>query len=401
MLTLPDNAFCIAPWTSLTIAANGGVKPCCVFKGNFGRVQNGDTVHTVWNGEKMQNLRQKLATGQRVPGCSACWKREATVNTSRRFWYETQVGAGFSERENLSDLPPLDLRHMDLNFGNKCNLKCRMCGSWGSTNWFKDEKALSAIDPAYERGASPEALTPTILNPEIFRDLRPYLTNLERIDFKGGEPMMQEGMYTFLEYLIEWGLAPNITVAYTHNGTVTDERLKTLWPHFKKVRLVVSIEGLDDLYRYIRGGDHHSLEEVEQNLWFYDSFENLSGSYNVTVQTYNAFDLAKIVDWIATRPYQRFDKVYRFDCIVTSPPYLDINILPDDLRAEAIRTMEGSPHACLNPLRDALSRDVFSPEERERLLGLFVRFTKDLDRLRDQDLLSIRPIFKPLFEKYS
>ena len=33
---------------------------------------------------------------------------------------------------------------MDLNFGNTCNLKCRMCGSWGSTHWHKEDKKLQS-----------------------------------------------------------------------------------------------------------------------------------------------------------------------------------------------------------------------------------------------------------------
>ena len=40
---------------------------------------------------------------------------------------------------------------------------------------------------------------------------------------------MQDGMYDFLEYLVEWGDTPKITIAYTTNGTKTPERLKDSW----------------------------------------------------------------------------------------------------------------------------------------------------------------------------
>ena len=99
---------------------------------------------------------------------------------------------------------------------------------------------------------------------------------LERIDFKGGEPMMQEGMYDFLEYLVSWGYASNITIAYTTNGTKTPERLKELWPKFKKVKLVISVEATGKLYEYIRGGDVQSIDSLKDNIHWFDQFNNLN-----------------------------------------------------------------------------------------------------------------------------
>ena len=65
--------------------------------------------------------------------CKQCWKREASLGHSSRTWYDDKI----EEWPNEYKLnPPMQLRHMDLNFGNTCNLKClTMCGSWGSTAW--------------------------------------------------------------------------------------------------------------------------------------------------------------------------------------------------------------------------------------------------------------------------
>ena len=39
----------------------------------------------------------------------------------------------------------------DINLSNVCNLKCRMCGSWASNSWFKEEIQLAKIDKRYQK----------------------------------------------------------------------------------------------------------------------------------------------------------------------------------------------------------------------------------------------------------
>jgi len=367
---------CKVPWMTITLAANGGIKPCCVYEGGDWSIHNGDTLDSAW--QDMDTLRQKFINGERPKECRQCWKREASLGHSRRTWYDDKI----EEWPNEYKLnPPMQLRHMDLNFGNTCNLKCRMCGSWGSTAWFKEEEKLIAIDRDFQRSRGPRR--PTIIPASYWEDKKDMFQYLERIDFKGGEPMMQDGMYDFLEYLVEWGYAPKITIAYTTNGTKTPERLKDLWPKFKRVKLIISVEGTGKLYEYIRGGDVQSLESLKENIHWFDQFENLRGSFNSAIQIYNIFDLNNLLEWFrdtvnASKKWHRDPDTFKFDCLVSSPPYLNINIMPDELKQKAIEIIDEKNYKSLQTIRTALTRSSYNNKQWD----LFVRFTNELDKMR-------------------
>lgn len=382
---------CKVPWISITLSGNGDIKPCCVYRGGEHSIHRGDTLESAWKAQ--DSLRQQFLNGETPESCKQCWQREETLGHSRRTWYDDKI-ENWPEQYKLN--PPMQLRHMDLNFGNTCNLKCRMCGSWGSTSWFKEEKRLMEINPAYKRGIS--NLKPTIIPASYWADKREMFQYLERIDFKGGEPMMQDGMYDFLEYLVEWGYAPNITIAYTTNGTKTPERLKELWPKFKRVKLVISVEGTGKLYEYIRSGNVQSIDHLIENIHWFDQFDNLRGSFNSAIQIYNIFDLNNLLEWFrdrinASKKWHTDPNTFKFDCLVTSPRYLDINIMPDKLKQRAIDIIDEKNYYSLSTIRNSLTKSSYD----ETQWNLFKSFTKDLDLMRGTDVKQVVPDLKDYF----
>ena len=382
---------CKVPWISITLSGNGDIKPCCVFRGGKYSIHKGDTLESAW--KDMDDLRQAFINGEKPDSCTQCWQRESALGHSRRTWYDDKI-TNWPEEYNLS--PNMQLRHMDLNFGNTCNLKCRMCGSWGSTAWFKEEQRLMEINPDFQRGIS--NLKPTIIPASYWSDKKEMFKDLERIDFKGGEPMMQDGMYDFLEYLVEWGYAPNITIAYTTNGTKTPERLKELWPKFKKVKLVVSVEGTGKLYEYIRGGDVQTLEQLKENILWFDQFENLNGSFNSAIQIYNIFDLNNLLEWFrdtvnASRKWHTDPNTFKFDCLVVNPNYLDINIMPDKLKQKAIEIIEQKNYKSLQTIKSSLVKS----RHDEHKWNLFIDFTNQLDIMRNTNIKDVVPQLKEYF----
>lgn len=382
---------CKVPWVSITLSGNGDIKPCCVYRGGEYSLHRGDTLDSVW--KELDGLRDAFIKQERPDRCIQCWKREASLGHSRRTWYDDKI-TQWPEKYELN--PPMKLRHMDLNFGNTCNLKCRMCGSWGSTTWFKEEVKLHQINPNFNR--NPNMPKPTVIDAEYWRDKREIFKDLERIDFKGGEPMMQEGMFVFLEYLVEWGIAPHITIAYTTNGTKTPERLKELWPHFKRVKLVVSVEGTGKLYEYIRGGDVQTIEQLAENIRWFDQFDNLRGSFNSAIQIYNIFDLNNLLEWFRdqvndSNKWHTDPNTFKFDCLVSSPSYLDINIMPDNLKQRAIDIIDQKNYHSLQTIKRTLQRSSYDAEQWK----LFIEFTQELDNMRKTDITTVVPQLKEYF----
>jgi hypothetical protein len=261
-----------------------------------------------------------------------------------------------------------------------------MCGSWGSTAWFKEEKLLNEINLNFNRSI---VSSPTIIDGNYWNDKKEVFKNIERIDFKGGEPLMQEGMYIFLEYLVKWGYAKNITVAYTTNGTQTPDRLKELWPKFKKIKIIISVEGTGDLYEYIRGGNVQTIDELENNIYWYDKFTNVSGSFNIAIQIYNIFDLNNILEWFeALKTSDRWHKnpnSFKFDCLVTQPKYLDINIMPIELKHEALHKLNEKDYKSLSSIKSTLLNE----NTDEKNWNLFIDFTKSLDKMRNTDVTKV------------
>lgn len=379
---------CKVPWISITLSGNGNIKPCCVYKGGDYSYHKGDTLESVW--KDLDSLRKQFLDGEKPDKCQQCWDREKSLGTSRRMWYEDKITTWPSTYE-LN--PNMQLRHMDLNFGNKCNLKCRMCGSWGSTSWFNEEIKLHHINPDFQR--NPNKSKPTIIPASYWEGKRDIFKYLERIDFKGGEPMMQEGMYTFLQYLIDWKLSKNITIAYTTNGTKTPNKLFELWPKFKKIKLVISIEGTGDLYQYIRGGKTQNINQLVKNIHWFDQFENLYGSFNSAIQIYNIFNLNDILEWMrdtvnASKRWHRDPNSFKFDCMVTDPKYLDINIMPSNLKLKALEKLTRNNYESLNYIKKCLMHDGYN----EKQWNLFKSFTHNLDKMRNTNVIDVIPELK-------
>jgi len=390
---------CIVPWTSICLSANGDIKPCCNYRSNRDfNIYDGNTFEEAW--KHWDELREQMIRGEKPDRCQKCWKTEDSLGSSRRHWIFEKVQNKPNPYEYQAEAP-MNLRHMDLNFGNTCNLKCRMCGSWGSTHWFKEDKKLQAINPEFTRNISDSR--PLTIDPSVYKNMEDKLSKMERIDFKGGEPLMQDGMYEVMQMLVDNGSAPNVELGYVTNGTKTPERLKELWPHFKKVTLNISIEATGKLYQYIRGSETQTIEQLEQNLHWYDQFENVKGHFSVAISTYSIFDLQNLADWIervtsnlkqwktevANRTSDSvhwYEKPNQFQIMVVTPRYLDPNNMPPHIKKRVIETWDKKYH-----LLDELLKKMYNDDYDAHQWELFKQFTINLDKMRNTNVLDYIP----------
>ncbi len=388
---------CLVPWTSICLAANGDIKPCCNYEshGQF-NIYRGNTLEEAW--KEWNNLRKDMIEQKFPSRCNRCWKTEESLGSSRRHWMYEKI-----KQKPVQYIveAPMDLKHMDLNFGNTCNLKCRMCGSWGSTHWHKEDRKLQEIDIEFNRHTS-NSIARTI-EPSLYKNMEDKLSNMERIDFKGGEPLMQDGMFEVLQMLVDNGSAPNVEVGYVTNGTKTPERLLELWPHFKRIILNVSIEATGDLYQYIRGSNTQTIEQLEQNLYWYDQFDNVKGHFSVAISTYSIFDLQNLADWIervtsnlkqwkteiadrTSDSVHWYEKPNQFQILVVNPPYLNPNNMPLHIKQRVIDSWDKKYH-----LLDELRKRMLVKEYDEKQWHLFKKFTKALDKMRGTNVLDCIP----------
>ena len=77
----------------------------------------------------------------------------------------------------------------------------------------------------------------------------------------GGETLLIKEVGDILQYLIDAGVAENIFLMATTNGTVVKSPWLELTEKFQKLHLNVSIDGFDKYYEYIRYPEDGTLRE--------------------------------------------------------------------------------------------------------------------------------------------
>jgi MoaA/NifB/PqqE/SkfB family radical SAM enzyme len=282
------------------------------------------------------------------------------------------------------------LMFLDLKLGNICNLKCRICGSWSSSQFATEE--LSNMDIAIDKkktfpyqmlraGAWPKE------NETFWHEIDSVSDQIRYIEFTGGEPFMIREHFRMLERIVERGIAGQIEIHYNTNGTQFPEEAENIWQHFKTVEIAFSIDDVGERFEYQRSNALWS--EVEQNVARFmamrDRHRHIRLQVCCTINIFNVYYLEHVARWIAE---QSFDFVYWN--MMHDAWYFSIATLPDTAKAaiEKHLTTADIPEqyrAELDRICDFMNRGASTD-------GFIMRMKiKDLDRKRQQNLCVVQP----------
>jgi radical SAM protein with 4Fe4S-binding SPASM domain len=386
-----EKTFCKMPWHAITITANDNIKPCCQFRGSIGTASKDNIIDNFINNPKMQKLRDQFIYNEKPVECGSCWEREQLIGKSRRKWFDEKFSFSVPNDYYQKPLTKENLKfvQMDINLSNVCNLKCRMCGSWASNQWFEEDQLLSKMNTKWHREGNPKNQVIIQQEMENLTELTPHLNTLRRIDFKGGEPMLAKSNVPFLEHLIKNGFNKDIALVYTTNGTVVNPKILQLLEKFRYVKLMFSIEGTGELYKYIRGGKY-TTEELESVISMYNELPNVEIGFNVTMQAYNLLNLHELYKLLQSWSvkYKNVDNSNAFETICNSPIYLSPTVMPEQLRLQAISNLANISdfQSLINSLNDN--------NDNLKHWTTFKQFTKALDRIRNEKVLDVIPELK-------
>lgn len=332
----PTEHFCIAPFQSIRQNSLGRNSPCAFGAGEWNHADLNPKER--WHSKEVNDLRLKFINGERPSECHRCWAEEDSGKQSlrqRQYEYFPQDYKEFIKSGDWQQGPKTAV----FKTSNICNLACRSCGAWDS-NSFKDE-GMSYIKSYNTKGIHPVTKQPVPWNrfvpihPAKHINFMDYVTvsdNLEKIDFFGGEPLLNTSQLDFLEYLTEQGVSKNITLFYSTNGTnKPTERLKRAWSKFKRVELSISIDGVEDEFEYLRyPGKWNDLLDVINDL---KEFQQLSDNdiylmAGLTISTMNVLTVDRTYAWLK----ETIGDVYI--TMVESPDYLNISKLPKYVKDE-------------------------------------------------------------------
>jgi MoaA/NifB/PqqE/SkfB family radical SAM enzyme len=400
-MNIPHDKFCVLPWVSLEASPIGTVRPCCLaddeLVNNTGEKFSLLTANfqDIQNSNSMQTLRQQFLAGEKPQTCRKCWNEERSGRTSKRMHTLNRLKHVLPGGEWTADSKPL--MFFDLKLGNICNLKCRICGSWSSSQFATEE--LNQLKPEDKKssfhyqmlkdGAWPRE------NESFWTEIDNALTDIRYIEFTGGEPFMIAEHFQLLQGIVDKGIAHQVEIHYNTNGTHYPEEAVEIWKHFKTVEIAFSIDDLGARFEYQRTNAVWS--EVVFNI---DRFRLLREDYptNIrlqccaTVNVFNVRYIDQLAQWI---DQQAFDFVYWN--MMHDAWYFSIATLPESAKTDIILHLESA--AVPAQWREEFDRICDFMRKGASTDGFMLRMkVRDLDRKRGQNLAIVEPEFAALID---
>ena len=442
--------FCPLPWNSINLRNNGDLRICCntnsyspqrgIMRKEDGTPYNAgrDDWNEARNAELLKEVRVSMMKGEWHPECERCRQEENNGIRSRREYENEDWGKWFgdislenmlpiTQEDGTIDPQKQDVEFIDIRYGNFCNLKCRMCGPTDSHTWYEDHVKLTGrthykdTHEKIELSKNNKGRWSTSQY-DWFQQNNVYWDNFEKyapyskkIYIVGGEPLIIDEHTESLERLVASGRAGKVRLEYNTNLTMVPTKLIKLWEQFKQVRIGVSIDGVGDVFDYQRTPAKWS--SVYRNMQRLEEADvNLKAWYAFTVTPYNVFHFPEFMRWkLEESGLDSYNPVTGPRPIVThhmchSPKYYNVKVLPPELKQQVvehydtfrvwIQSTDYNDHIkqSFEKLLDGVQKFMLSEDYSEQWLPEFVKTTRRLDEIRNQNVLDIVPQYKDLFD---
>jgi len=430
------DSFCSSPWFHLRLTYNGDFEECRWIK-NPSRVNNiaNTSIVEFYNSQEMKELRTGLLSGEKMESCSACYYEDSfnklsgrqrqlhksgiqldnfALTTRSSPHYESFLHSHINQGE--SNHMPTDLQ---IDLGNTCNSACIMCTPEASSRLEKDYRKLHKINPIQFKNPVPYTnwtRDPKLLD-RVVNELG-QIQGLKYIHFLGGETLYDPAFYAICDRLVETGLAKNIIVGTTTNGTIYDERVEKLIKQFKEFHLGVSIETITPLNDYVRYPSN--VEDIKNNIERFLALRDSSNLYISLRITPNVFTISEIDKMFE---YMIEHHVIAESCnILYQPEHFCIELMPADIREETlaklnalidriqavktnlvnIRKNDAIDDVIANVLIDYRNfvRDYKILPNAEKLRHNLVSALKGFETLRGNTILNYAPRYKEFLQHY-
>ena len=414
-----SKTFCMHPFTGLATREDGAICACCRSQ-PVGFIQD-NSLEEIWNGDVMRKIRQQVLNDERPRECAPCFDLEDQGVESLRQRHikgqipESRITLYPNALDNLrTDYSmPFEIPTMEIKLNNLCNLKCRMCNPMDSTSWndwdqvedFYKKEDNFLVDKVIKLNLKNKPYLDSFDDSDnwwsSFEKLLPYF---RRVEFAGGEPLMDPQHYKILDALKPYG--QNIEIKYATNGTTLGIKggrtVHDYWPHFKSVAVNVSIDGIDQVYNYIRGNSYY--HEVVSNIKEIQKIPNVRRIVGaVAVQVSNVL----ILDQMIEEFLDNLD-IFFYTNMVRYPNVLSPQVLPQELKELAIKKLENSKSKIPTyrmMTNESILVDVtigqvqgvinfLKANDMSNLWKDCIEFNRRLDITRNQSFLEVTPDFR-------
>lgn len=338
------HSWCVNAFHGMSANNNGTTKICCMIKHNDEESLSlqKDTIKNNFNQPIFIEVRDSLSKGIRHDRCRWCWQEEDAGRKSKRL-RDNEV---YDHMLKNGEEPFQGLTKLELNLGNTCNLKCRTCDTYSSSQWIKEKfdvyehnnynnnfKAYAQTQKQYHMTYDEES--------PLWNDIEDNLETIRQLDFYGGEPFMSNKMWNLLEVCVKRNLSKNIDLHYATNATHWPEDKIELFRYFRQINLNFSIDGIGDQFHYMRfpGVWEEAFNNMLKAKKMLESTDNMCISWCITISLLNIFDIENILK----EHNKNFSSFGAYLNLVHYPKHFSLNFMPDDIKIKVIERLKSIP----------------------------------------------------------
>ena len=288
----------MAPWTHTYLSPQTERRLCCASREpaqNFEQyidTAGGSGEYTpqsldeYWTSERIRKVRRQMMNGELPDECVVCDKQLLNTDVYRDyFWhlfqhkYDTVWDS--TDETGYTTMKPVS---WDYRFSNLCNFKCRQCGDMLSSAWETESRKNNRINwnNPQNNWMHPEVnkkiktFQQTVVEEEFSRAVEEH--RIEEIYWVGGEPLMYEQHWKYMQRIIELGDGPGLYARYNTNLSRVEYKgvnlYKDILLNVRDWQICASIDGTGQIGEYIRTGldynkwlkNYHEGMEIQKNF---------------------------------------------------------------------------------------------------------------------------------------
>ena len=374
--------FCHNAFIGLDVSNGGHLRPCCKFLNTeVPKFHIKDGIDKYKNSEWLKDLQNQFIAGEKPTGCTKCWQEEAAgIQSKRQMDYNRH-----REAFDKVDLKNTNFICTNFNFGNLCNLACRICSPGASSKWASEMKKIDGIDYPIHYWYK---------NKKVMEDLWVSTQNAIRIDISGGEPLLSEikEHFEYLEKFVKSNRASEISLHYITNGTNFPKELHLkVWQKFKEIDLQLSLDDIENRFEYNRWPA--SWNNVYENIKKYQEYKKVNSNFKLSIShSISVFTILyadQFFKWCI-----REGLPAPWMGLVSTPEYYNPAVLPKEVKEKLSTILDQSTIKEVRKLKYYLQYD------NSQYFNQFLSVTRQLDTIRNQNFQTTFPELAELIQHY-
>jgi hypothetical protein len=245
----------------------------------------------------MKSVRRRMMAGEILPECDVCNSKLLNTDVyrsyfNRLFGHKYKDAIANTQADGTTTLKPVS---WDYRFSNLCNFKCRMCGDMLSSSWEVEQRTNNMIDWSNPKN--------NWMQPKIRQEISKFQDTqieqefanaveqhrVEEVYWVGGEPLMYEQHWRYMQRIIELGDGKNVYARYNTNLSRISFRGSNLFSdilaHLRDWQICASLDGTGRTGEYIRTGLDYStyLLNFKQGLEYATSPRQMRIDFTLTL----------------------------------------------------------------------------------------------------------------------